>query len=74
MTQFMAKETPADRQRLRDELLDTTAKDFTDFASRMKKLDQSASVCVFGPQAALELANTVLPENSRLHIEQAFTD
>jgi len=69
--QFLSGEAAADRQKYRDELLGTTAKDFKAFAERLKAVTDSGVAIVFGSQAALEEANAALPEGKKLKIETA---
>jgi Zn-dependent M16 (insulinase) family peptidase len=69
--QFLSGEAAADRQKYRDELLGTTAKDFKAFAERLKAVADSGVAIVFGSQAALEEANAALPEGKKLKIETA---
>lgn len=70
--EFLTGETAADRQNWRDAVLNTNAADFSDFASKLKSLNDNASVVVFGSQAALDAANLVLPEGQKLILSQAI--
>lgn len=72
--QHLTGETAADRQAQRDQVLSTSAKDFKDFAEKLKSLkeDDNASVVVFGSQSALDAANLVLPEGKKLILSQAI--
>jgi presequence protease len=72
--EYLTGETAADRQQWRDQVLNTNAADFKDFASRLKTLneDGNASVVIFGSQAALEAANLALPANQKLTLSQAI--
>jgi Zn-dependent M16 (insulinase) family peptidase len=72
MAQYIAGETNEDRQRMRDEVIDTTPSDFKDLAKRMESLKTKGSVAIFGSQAALDQANEALPADSKLKIELAI--
>jgi hypothetical protein len=52
LTRWLKGESAETRQRLRDEVLNTTAEDFKDFAERLKGFD--ASVAVSSPKNAVE--------------------
>ncbi len=62
--------TPADRQKVRDEILATTIDDFRDFGRRLKSFNSKAMTSVIGSKASFEAANQILPEDSRLSITQ----
>jgi Zn-dependent M16 (insulinase) family peptidase len=51
----LLRQTPEERQRFRDEILNTTADDFKDFAMRLKNL-KDPSVAVISSKAAFEAA------------------
>lgn len=70
--EYLTGETAADRQNWRDAVLNTNAADFSDFASKLKSMNDNASVVVFGSQAALEAANLALPEGQKLVLSQAI--
>lgn len=72
--EYLTGETAADRQQWRDQVLNTNAADFKDFANKLKSLSDegNASVVVFGSQAALEAANLALPEGQKLTLSQAI--
>jgi Zn-dependent M16 (insulinase) family peptidase len=52
---WLLRQTPEERQRFRDEILNTTADDFKDFAMRLKNL-KDPSVAVISSKAAFEAA------------------
>jgi Zn-dependent M16 (insulinase) family peptidase len=52
---WLLRQSPAERQRFRDEILNTTAEDFKDFAMRLKNL-KDPSVAVISSKAAFEAA------------------
>ena len=70
--EYLTGETAADRQNWRDAVLNTNAADFSDFASKLKSMNDNASVVVFGSQAALDAANLALPEGQKLILSQAI--
>lgn len=73
LVQLLSGETARDRQRRRDEILATNTQDFQDFALRMKRLQETSSVAVFGSQQAVEAANKELKDrNKPLVVEPAF--
>jgi Zn-dependent M16 (insulinase) family peptidase len=72
MMQYLIGRTTEDRQRLRDEILATSRDDLREFAHKLKAVKDHGSTVVFGPQAALDAANEVLPEVARLKIEPAI--
>lgn len=73
MTQFISGETPSDRQKARDEVLQTSEKDFKSFAARLTAVKDKGVTVVFGAKAALDQANSELTdENQKLNIEPAF--
>ena len=55
-------------------MLGTSKGDFAAFAEKLKTLEETSSVVVFGSQAALEQANKELGPEKALVIEPAFTD
>lgn len=67
--EYLNGEMPVDRQRYRDQVLSTSVNDLKDYAERLDKCIKSASVVVFGSQAALEQANKEL--STPLVIESA---
>lgn len=72
--EYLTGETAADRQMWRDQVLNTNAGDFNEFANKLKafKEEGKTSVVVFGSQAALDAANLVLPEGQKLNLSQAI--
>lgn len=54
-TRWMTRETAEDRQRFRDEVLNTKASDFRDFAERLRNM-KNPSVAVVSSKAAFEAA------------------
>ena len=52
---WLCGESDEDRQKLREEMLSTTARDFRDFAETLTPL-KAGDVCVIGGQAAEEAA------------------
>ncbi|CAM9808823.1 unnamed protein product, partial [Discosporangium mesarthrocarpum] len=64
--------TDSSRQRFRDEVIETTAKDFSEFGERLSKLKETGGVAVVGSKAAFEAANANLPEESRLDVTDPF--
>mmetsp|Transcript_5115 Transcript_5115/g.5248 ORF Transcript_5115/g.5248 Transcript_5115/m.5248 type:complete len:87 (+) Transcript_5115:2860-3120(+) len=72
--EYLTGETAEDRQKNRDQVLNTNAGDFATFASKLKNLNAEGnpSVVVFGSQAALEAANLALPEGQKLKLSQAI--
>ena len=73
LSQFLHGGTQADRQLWRDEVLATTALDFSDFGKRLSKLGESGSVVVVGSESSLEAANKDLDDSQKLFLEQSFT-
>jgi hypothetical protein len=71
-SRYLAGISLADRQQYRDELLQTTIKDFHALAEKLKGLRETGEIVVFGSQQALDAANQVLEEGAKLHIEPAF--
>jgi Zn-dependent M16 (insulinase) family peptidase len=57
MLRYLAGDTEADRQRLRDEVLGTTAKDVHAFADVLDLVKAEGSVVVLGSEQAIEKAN-----------------
>jgi len=55
MNRYLARETPEQRQKFRDEVLNTNADDFKDFANRLKAL-KDQSVAVVSSSSAFESA------------------
>lgn len=54
-SRWITRETPEDRQRLRDEVLNTKASDFRDFAERLRNM-KNPSVAVVSSKAKFEAA------------------
>lgn len=71
--QFLNGETKEDRQRWRTGILNTKSSDFKDFAKLLSKLRESGTIVVFGASQAIETANSKLPDNKKMVIEQALT-
>ncbi len=57
MARYLAGDTDAERQRLRDEVLSTTAADFRKFAEALEQVSRHGLVVVMGSPAAIETAN-----------------
>jgi Zn-dependent M16 (insulinase) family peptidase len=57
MVRHLVGEEDEDRQRLRDEVLSTTRKDFADFAGVLQQVADQGRVVVMGSQEAIEQAN-----------------
>ncbi|MEZ4870293.1 MAG: insulinase family protein [Caldilineaceae bacterium] len=57
MVRYLLKESDADRQQVRDEVLSTTLADFKRFADLFDAVRDQGRVVVMGPQATLEAAN-----------------
>jgi len=73
MMQYLAGESAADRQQWRNQVLGTTAHDFTDFAQRLDHVRAAGSVAVVGSKSALEGANKeIKEENAKLSITSAY--
>ena len=72
LAQILSGETAEDRQKWRNEVLNTSAEDFAEFANRLKALKDTASVAVFGSQQSIEQANKELPDTKKLLVEQAI--
>lgn len=73
LVRHLSGETAADRQKARTEILNASAADFKEFADHLKKLRETGSVAIFGSQAALDDANSKLPADKQLIIEQALS-
>lgn len=71
-SRYLAGISLQDRQEYRDEILSTQPSDFVDLAQRLIKLRETGQVVVFGSQQAIDQANTVLPDEAKLHVEPAF--
>lgn len=73
MAQFLSGESPADRQRYRDEILQASPADLKELANRLKKLRETGQVVVFGSQQAIDDANAAMKsEQEKLTVEPAF--
>jgi Zn-dependent M16 (insulinase) family peptidase len=57
MLRYLAGDTEADRQRLRDEILSTTAKDMRAFADMLELVKSKGAVVVLGSEQSIEKAN-----------------
>jgi presequence protease len=68
--EYLAGDSPEDRQRVRDQVLSTGIDDVKDYVKRLSDFPKKASVVVFGSQSALEQANKELAEP--LKIESAI--
>jgi len=53
MSRYLTGETDADRQKWRDDVLQTSGEDFKKFASKLAAAEDSSSVVVFGSESAL---------------------
>ena len=58
MLRYLAGDSEDDRQRLRDEVLSTSAKDFRAFADVLDQVKAHGSVVVLGSEQAIEKANS----------------
>ena len=54
LSQYLSGETASERQKYRDEVLDTRGPDFKDFANRLAAVKKTGVSVVFGSQAALD--------------------
>ncbi|CAE7557560.1 PREP1, partial [Symbiodinium microadriaticum] len=72
MARYISRESPEDRQMWRNEILRTSSDDFKAFADRLKAVKDKGRVVVFGSKAALEGANSALPEGKKLTVAPAF--
>merc|ERR1712046_39314 len=73
MIQYLSGESATDRQKWRDGILQSSEKDFKDFAERLKRVSEHGSVAVVGSQSALETANAEMEvESKKLKIDKAF--
>ncbi|HEY3341968.1 MAG TPA: peptidase M16, partial [Anaerolineae bacterium] len=57
MLRYLAGDTEADRQRMRDEILSTTAKDMRAFAEMLELVKTKGVVVVLGSEQSIEKAN-----------------
>jgi hypothetical protein len=62
MLRHLTGESEEERQKMRDQVLGTTAKDFRDFAEILDKVNRDGIVKVMGSQAAIESALATRPE------------
>ena len=62
MLRHLTGESEEERQKMRDQVLGTTAKDFRDFAEILDKVNRDGIVKVLGSQAAIESALATRPE------------
>ena len=67
LQRWLKNESPERRQRLRDEVLNTTARDFQDFAERLRELN--GSVAVVSSKSAVEDAKK---EGKDLKVREVF--
>jgi Zn-dependent M16 (insulinase) family peptidase len=58
MQRYLAGDTDASRQQLRDEVLSTTVEDFRQFGAALERLNEAGVVVVVGSAQAIEAANT----------------
>jgi Zn-dependent M16 (insulinase) family peptidase len=56
LQRWISGETPEQRQKWRDEVLETKAGDFTEFAKRLEGLKDSSTMCVISSKSAFETA------------------
>jgi len=70
MINYLDGETAEDRQRWRDEILDTTTEDFKSFGKRMESLKETASSVVIGSKKAITDANEVLSKEDQLKLSE----
>jgi Zn-dependent M16 (insulinase) family peptidase len=73
MVRYLTGTTDQERQRRRDEILSSTTADFRSFANKLQGMKDDGSTVIFGSQAALEAANSALPERKRLVISPAVS-
>lgn len=62
MTRWLAGDTEESRQRLRDEVLSTTAADFKAFAGALEQAQREGAVVVMGSDKAIAEANARIPQ------------
>ncbi|MGQ9904863.1 MAG: insulinase family protein, partial [Anaerolineae bacterium] len=62
MTRWLAGDTEESRQRLRDEVLSTTAADFKAFAGALEQAQREGAVVVMGSDEAIAEANARMPQ------------
>mmetsp|Transcript_64393 Transcript_64393/g.112423 ORF Transcript_64393/g.112423 Transcript_64393/m.112423 type:complete len:1091 (+) Transcript_64393:80-3352(+) len=72
MVRHLTGETTEDRQRWRNEVIDTSKEDLLEYAKKLRAVKASGSTVVFGSQAALDSANEVLPADDKLEVEPAI--
>jgi len=72
MARYLSGETAEERQKYRDQVLDTSTADFVQFAEKLSALKSTGSVVVVGSESALNAANAELPEGSKLTLSQTF--
>ena len=70
MVQYLTGESPADRQKWRDEVLGATEGDFKAFAKSLENVSRVGSVAVVGSQAAIDEANKNL--KNKMKVDKAF--
>jgi presequence protease len=68
MVQYLQEESPEDRQRWRDEVLSTSARDFKEFGERLGELKKRATTAVVGSRKSLAEANEALPKDAKLDV------
>jgi Zn-dependent M16 (insulinase) family peptidase len=61
MARFLAGESDENRQRIRDQVLETSLEDFQAFAVTLDQVNEAGLVVVLGSQAAIEEANRQRP-------------
>jgi len=61
MLRHLTSDTEESRQRMREEVLSTTATDFRSFAEALAEVARQGSVAVLGSAAAIEAANRERP-------------
>jgi hypothetical protein len=57
MVRYLVGDTEEERQRMRDEVLSTSAKDFRNFAEALEQVNQHGQIVVMGSPAAIEAVN-----------------
>jgi len=70
MMSYLDGETAEDRQRWRDEILDTSIEDFQSFGKRMERLKDTASSTVIGSKKSITDSNDVLPKEQTLSLTE----
>ena len=72
MARFLNGQTVEDRQRYREEVMNTKVQDFRVFSEKLLKVKTEGRTVVFGSESALKQANEVLPKEKALSISRAI--